>query len=334
MTKLKSLLFLFSSFLFLFICSCSFDPIPNPAGGGSSGNGILYVVDNLNDSVYVYDNLSTLSGAVAASRTISGSNTLITSPTVVAVDTSRDYLYVADTTQQKIIVFSPASTSSGNATPLRTYAGLKRAGAFFYDATNDRLYATDLTDQAIKVWDAIRNLSAGSSPTRTIPLGYQPSAFVLDVARDLLYVADPVSVSVKVYENAATLSSSTALTPTRSFTNATNAFVNLNGLALNPDNNILFVSESDYHSIEIFDSASTLSAAVASSRRIVGDATTLTLNQDQVSFNSNLLYVLIDDTHLAIWTDANTTRDNTAPVRSAHFTDASHANSFAYDFTH
>lgn len=332
MKNLKKILFSFSFFISL--SACSFDPIPNPAGGGSSGSGILYVVDNLNDAVYVYDDLSTLNGDASATRTITGANTLIASPTVVAVDTSRDYLYVADTTLQKIILFSPASTTNGNATPLRTYSGLKRAGAFFYDVTNDRLYATDLTDQAIKVWDAIRNLTTDAAPTRTIPLGYTPSSFTVDVTRDLIYVADPVTVSVNVYESAATLSSGSTVTVSRSLTNSTNAFVNLEGLALNEDNNILFVSESDYNSIEIFDSASTLSGAQASARRIEGDVTTLTVDQGQVSFNDNLLYALIDETHLAIWTSANTTRDNVAPARSINFTDASRVNSFAFDFTH
>ena len=338
-TKLK----LLSSLFLFFVLSCKFDPVPHSGSNDNrNGTGILYVADSVENSIFIYDNLNSLNGDITATRTLTGTNTLINNPSAIAVDTTRDYLYVSDTTDQKILMFSPASSRDGNVAPTKTFTNLKRAGSFFYDSTNDRLYASDLTDQAIKVWDSISTLSSGAGPTRTLELAYQPSSFFVDRGRNLLYVGDPASASIKVYENAATLTTSSShstlgpssiLSETRSFTNDTNDFVNINGMAINTDNNILFISESNYKSIEVFNTASNLSGAEESAHRLIGDATTLNVNQTQVSFNSNTLYVLKDESHLLIWNNGNTVEGDVAPTRSLNFSDASRISAFTFDFT-
>src|SRR5262249_36331374 len=144
-------------------------------------------------------------------RTLSGSSTQIANPTAMTVDGANNILYVADKTNQNILVFTSASTLDGDQAPTRTFAGVQKAGILFYDSTHDSLYASDVgnnTANKILVWDKASTLSDGASASRTIPLDYAPATFTVDTQRDLLYVGDTSAQAINVYTSASTLGTS------------------------------------------------------------------------------------------------------------------------------
>ncbi|GEM_PF-2275588 len=309
------------------------------AGDGSSGSsapGILYVLDDVNDAVYAFNDIANLNGTLSPARTISGSNTLISNPTALAIDDARDILYVADTTQGNILRFSPASTLSGDPAPLKKFPGVTTAGAMFYEDANDRLYVSDITNNQIVVWDNMSTLPNGTSPTRTIPLGFTPGGFAVDTVRDLLYVGNPASSveAVNVYNGASSISSVTTVNPSRSITDSTQSFKLLNSLSMNSPTNILYVAESFYPSVEIFANVSTLSNAQAASRELQGSSTTINSNLKQISYLRNFLYLITNNTTFATWDNPNQVSGNTAPTRNATLSSTSRIVSFDIDFAH
>jgi len=303
------------------IMACTF--ATDGGGTGSSGNGVLYLLDNFSDAVYVFDNAVNLTGTISPSRTLSGSQTLIQNPTVIAVDGQRDILYVADSTEQAILVFTSAHTANGNVAPLRKYPGVRRGGDMFYDSLNDSLYVTDILQNIIVAWDHVSLLSTGTAPSRTIVLNYQASGLVVDTQRNLLYVGNPSGRVVQMYNGALALSALVnPPTAANIFSDATQAFVNMNGFALNTENNILYVAESANPSIEIFNGVSVLaSGAIAASSELEGSNTGLTVNMHKILIqdNSNTLWSIANNTLINLWTNAqqiNTINGNTAPNQS------------------
>src|SRR5690348_10418687 len=71
----------------------------------------LFVANPGGSSVLVWDAVSTVNGNTPPTRTISGLNTGLIAPVAVALDVTRDLLYVADPSQGDVLVFSPASTA-------------------------------------------------------------------------------------------------------------------------------------------------------------------------------------------------------------------------------
>ncbi|MBL7684930.1 MAG: hypothetical protein JNK65_02715 [Deltaproteobacteria bacterium] len=331
-SKIKSILLflILSAIPFLNIVNCELGTPPDgDGGGGGSTNGTFYALDDAADAIYAYDGPNSLNGEITQSRTITGSDTKISNATAMAVDPSRDILYVTDTTDQNVLVFAPASTQDGNKAPARKYPGVKKAGALFIDEINDRLYVADVTDKEIKVWNGVSTLADGAALTRSIKLDFVPAGFTVDTKKDILYIGDPTSTSVKAYVNASTLSGNA--TPSRTIKNSTTAFVNLNGLAMNSDTDLLFVSESGGKSVEMFDQASTLNGDVAATRELKGGNTGFTINQRGILFRSNSIYVIQNDTAVGVWDNANQLKDDVAPTRALTLKGASRIISIALD---
>src|SRR5262249_9737204 len=123
--------------------------------------------------------------------------------------------------------------------------------------------------------------------------------------------------------------------PNVTFQDATTPFVNMNSLALNTDNDILFVTESFNPSVEIFDNASTLTSTPApTNRQLKGGTTTLRIDMTQVVFLENVLYIVTDRTHVGIWDNANSVTGDTAPTRSIQVNPAALAVGIAVDLAH
>ncbi|MFO1464753.1 MAG: hypothetical protein U1F66_13380 [bacterium] len=306
------------------------------SGGGTpvpTATGLLYVLDRITKTVYVYDNIGTINGAVDPVRTISGDNTLIQNPTALAVDTLRDILYVSESTGEQVLVFTPASTKDGNIAPLRTYPGLTKGAGLYYDLDNDVLYAADSVDRSIKAWDGVSQLATGASFTRRIGLNYQPSALFVDTQRDLLYVGDPATATINVYASASTLGTNNP-SPTTSIQDSTQAFVDINSITVNVPNNFLFVGEDFNPSVEIFEKASTLNGAVPTDRSLEGGSTGLTLDMGQVIFLQNVLYVQLSRTQIGVWDNANSVTGDDAPDRNLTINPAQQILGFAIDLAH
>jgi len=132
----------------------------------------LYVADQNDLSIVIFDKISTQSGTVnlTPTRTIFGGNTTLASPADVFFDRVRNELYVLD--DPRILVFNTASLSAGvnNVAPARTLNTSSNTGmaAIFVDVASDRLFAADL-DGAIAIYDSASTLPTGAiTPSRSI----------------------------------------------------------------------------------------------------------------------------------------------------------------------
>ncbi len=146
----------------------------------------MYVADPCPPAgVDVFDSISTLNGAVAPSRRITGSNTtfaigpLVGNDTMMAValDSSRDILYVStakqDNTVAEVAVFVDASTATGNIAPTHIITTPPIAGRMLnfnhgvmLDSANDRLYVASIADNSILVFDSASTVDGQTTPTR------------------------------------------------------------------------------------------------------------------------------------------------------------------------
>lgn len=132
----------------------------------------LYVADQGDLSIVIFDNISTQTGIVnlTPTRIIAGGNTTLVSPADLFFDRVRNVLYVLD--DPNILVFNVASLSTGinNIAPTRTLttAFVAGAAALFIDITSDRLFLADL-DGAIAIYDNASALPTGAiTPSRSI----------------------------------------------------------------------------------------------------------------------------------------------------------------------
>jgi sugar lactone lactonase YvrE len=132
----------------------------------------LYVADQGDLSILIFDKISTQNGTInlAPTRSIFGGNTTLVSPADVFFDRVRTELYVLD--DPRILVFNTASLSTGvnNVAPARTLMTSFAVGAaaIFVDVGNDRLFVADL-DGAIAIYDNASTLPTGAiTPSRSI----------------------------------------------------------------------------------------------------------------------------------------------------------------------
>jgi hypothetical protein len=132
----------------------------------------LYVADEGDFSIVIFDKISTQTGTVnlTPTRIIAGSNTTLVSPADLFFDRVRNELYVLD--DPNILVFNTASLSTGvnNVAPTRTLTTAFAAGAaaIFVDVASDRLFLADL-DGAIAIYDNASTLPTGAiTPSRSI----------------------------------------------------------------------------------------------------------------------------------------------------------------------
>ncbi len=169
----------------------------------------LYVADQSDFSVVIFDHISTQNGTLnlAPTRIIAGNNTTLVSPSDVFFDRVRNVLYVLD--DPNILVFNVASLSTGanNVAPTRTLqtAFAAGAGAIFVDVTSDRLFVADL-DGGIAIYDGASALANGAiTPSRSIagsstqlanPVGIQLDGLGRLVVSNTGTVSLPASITV------------------------------------------------------------------------------------------------------------------------------------------
>ncbi|HZU29671.1 MAG TPA: hypothetical protein VFB79_01060 [Candidatus Angelobacter sp.] len=237
----------------------------------------LYVANNGNFSILIFDNISTKTGNVAPSRTITGNLTNLFSPTDVAVDTTRDLLYVADDVD--IFVFSSASTANGNVAPLHDISPGFRVSAIFIDSANNRLYAADHDNNAIAVFDNASTLDSTVTAPRTIQgaatnLG-APSSVQLD-GLGRLVVSNVSPASITIFNNAATATGNIA--PSAQISGASTGLNVPDQIVVDKTGNgTLYNADPGAARIAIYGNLSTATGNLAPTRTISGASTTLTV---------------------------------------------------------
>lgn len=174
----------------------------------------LYVANNGNISILIFDNISTKTGNIAPDRIIAGgNNTNLVTPTDVAVDTTRDLLYVADDTE--VLVFASASTTSGDVAPVHDITVNFRASAIFIDPVNDRLYVADQAGNAIDVYNNASTQDGPAVVARTIQGALThlatPGGIQIDGSGRLVVSNNAAGVaSITIYANAAAVNGNVA----------------------------------------------------------------------------------------------------------------------------
>jgi len=237
----------------------------------------LFVANNADISILIFDNVSTKNGDVAPERIISGASTTLGSPTDVSVDKSRDLLYVADDID--IHVFSSASTATGNIAPARNLSPGFSVAAIFIDGANDRLYAADSATNSIAVYDSASTLASGPiTANRTIQGAAThlatPGSIQLDGAGRLV-VSNATAPSITIYNNAATANGN--LAPSAEITGTNTGFSVPNQIVVDTGGTgTLYMADPGAARIAVFSSLSTATGNIAPNRVIVGPGTTLT----------------------------------------------------------
>jgi sugar lactone lactonase YvrE len=240
-------------------------------------NDRLYVANNADLSILIFDSISTKNGNVAPERTISGANTTLVGPTDLTLDRGRNLLYVADDID--ILVFSSASTATGNIAPARTLSPGFAAAAILIDGANDRLYVADSAGNSIAIYDNASTLASGPiTASRTVQGASThlatPSGLQLDGAGRLV-VSNASPASITIYNNAAVANGNIA--PNAEIIGSNTGFSGPNQIVVDTTGTgTLYMADPGAARIAIYSSLSTATGNIAPNRTIVGPGTTIT----------------------------------------------------------
>jgi len=293
---------------------------------------LLYVLDNGNKAIYVFEGVDTLDGPQDPAKTLSGDNTLLSNPTAIVVNGLKDVLFVSDANQDQVLVFRRASTLEGDVVPFQKFPAGTHPFRMSLDNVNDRLYVYNLDENTILVWDEASLRPDGTPPDRIWRIAFTASAIFIDQQRDLLYVGAPGENAVLVYSQASR--SIGDRTPVATISDSETMLTRLDSLTENIDNDILYVVDSINPSVEIFDNASTLNGDIMPDRVLEGDQTDLNDKTRFILFLQDVLYLLLNDTQIGVYNNANQLTGNTAPNRLITVNPANRPVGFAIDLLH
>jgi len=145
---------------------------------------ILYVTDNFNQVIFVWDNAATVNGDVAPNRTITG----VTRPEDIAVDQTNDRLYVCAANGDEIWELNNASTQNGAVVVSRNINGaatqLDNAYGIELDRSRDRLYVANRNTSAILVFDNVDTIDGNTAPLNVISGAATGLTTPIDIALD------------------------------------------------------------------------------------------------------------------------------------------------------
>jgi hypothetical protein len=242
----------------------------------------LFVANNGDLSVLIFDNISTKTGNVAPERTIAGSLTTLISPTDVSLDKGRNLLYVADDID--IHVFASASTATGNIAPARNISVGFAVSAILVDGTNDRLYVANQAGNAIAIFDSASTLSGPVSATRTIQGAAThlatPGGLQID-GLGRLVVSNASPASITIYPNAAVSNGNIA--PTGEIIGSNTGMSVPDQIVVNTaGTGSVYNADPGAARVAVFANLNTATGNIAPTRSIVGVSTGLTVGGQPV----------------------------------------------------
>jgi len=239
----------------------------------------LYVPNQGNSSILVFDTVSTLNGNASPTRVIAGDVTELVAPLDVALDPGNNLLYVADGTS--VLVFSSASTVTGNAPPVRTINMGFAIGGLGLDAKNNQLWVSDPGNNTVDRLDGA-SLQNGPAVISANIVGAdtglsQPRSLVVDSANRLLVGNSGTPPGVTIYANASTASGDVLPASNISGSNTTLQSPGQIASGANVASGEVFVLDTLKASILVFTNFSA-NGNVAPARVIGGAATGMTPN--------------------------------------------------------
>lgn len=283
----------------------------------------LYMASTDSNSVLAYDTAATVTGDVAASRTIAGALTTLDSSNYSLAYDSRTNTLIAGLSAS-VLFFDNVVTTTGNVAPSRTLAGgvtgLLPVTYVAVDEARNLLYAASRDSASVSVFINANTVTGNVAPARVITgaltlLGTTEKRMFLDSTNDRLYVAN-FGGGVLVFNNASTAVGNVA--PNRVISGASTTFVGIWGIEVDVSRNLLYVSDFDGNAINIFANADTATGNIAPTRRIVGALTTLSSPADlYVDTNSDTIYQAGGSGNsMLVWNNASTATGNVAPNRA------------------
>jgi DNA-binding beta-propeller fold protein YncE len=267
-----------------------------------SENNLLYVADRSAHRVLVYHVASISDGENAVnvlgqsnftSSSSSVSQSRINAPYGVEIDTAGNRLFVADTSNNRVLIFDVATLVDGeNAVNVLGQADFVSGGAsctvggmdlpygLEYDSVNDLLYVALFNQDRVLVYDiatlvdgenAVNVLGQSDfvtcSGTTTQSSLNGPIGIDLDSSSNILYVADDLNHRIVTFdvstltdgENAVNVLGQADFTTNSNPADetgarlATQVLIDPNGLVLDTDNNLLYTSDNTRNRIMVFD---------------------------------------------------------------------------------
>jgi hypothetical protein len=239
----------------------------------------LYVPNQGNSSILVFDAISTLNGNAAPTRVIAGDVTELVAPLDVALDPGNNLLYVAD--GASVLVFSSASTITGNAPPVRTINMGFAIGGLGLDAKNNQLWVSDPGNNTVDRLDGA-SLQNGPAVIGANIVGAdtglaQPRSLVVDSENRLLVGNSGTPPGVTIYANASSAAGDVLPAANISGSNTTLQSPGQIASSTSVASGEVFVLDTLKASILVFTNFST-NGNVAPARVIGGAATGMTPN--------------------------------------------------------
>lgn len=264
---------------------------------GTSVGGKLYV--STTNSILRFGSALSANGNVAPEATITGTTTQLSSPRRILIDTSTNRLFVANGGGPSILIFSNASTMSGNTAPNAVLAGSTTTMAspvdVAIDATNNLLYVAD--GQNILVFSNQSGLSGNvnTPPIRTVNFTFTIGAIFLDVTNNIMFIADSAGNAVDIMPSASTANGTGAILVSPIAGTATQLDLP-NGIVRDNTGRVIVTNAGSPASITIYAAANVPGGgSPAPVAVITGSATKLTV-PGQMAFNSNTTDLYVADT--------------------------------------
>lgn len=263
-----------------------------------------------------------LEGNVPPGRVLSGGEAPLVGPSAMAVDTTRDILYMANqgdpslTADDSLFAFSGVSSIEGSlanhrslcspaATPPCPETKLNNPAGLFIDSEKDRLYVsnsgTDCSNNnpngnvtqcnAILVFYVASGLDGNAVTDQVItsPVLNSPHGLALDTETKTLYVANTGGHSVLVFKNVEGLNGT--VTPDAEIGGIQSQVNAPVGVAIDPGRDILYVLNQGDPGVLVFDQASTRNGNTPPSRVISGTGFMKSPTALFLDPQSNTLYV-------------------------------------------
>src|SRR6267378_3246761 len=290
----------------------------NPSGAGPSK---LFAADSTDRVIGSLANPNPAAGSLTVDRAIGPMSPYFynyamfsTNLGSLALDTTRDYLYVGNGTS--ILVFHGASVANGDLFTNATIGPIGNTGSMFLDAANDRLYVGDDVNN-VKVFSPASTASSMSTPRLVTGMTTPIHGVAVDTANNILYVSNENSTThqISVFDNADAVTNaapSRTITPTVSTVNQP-----VGGISVDATRNLLYVAPgSSGNGIMVFTTASTASGAIA-------PAKTLTITPAPgilkvvVDAVNDRLYAVGSNGHIYLIETASTLSSGTATAKDA-----------------
>ena len=251
----------------------------------------LYVANTGDLSVVIFDAISTRTGIanIAPTRTIAGAATGLLQPTDVALDKTRDMLYVADDIDIFVFNSASASTTNGNVAFARDISPGFTVSAIFIDSTNNRLFVADQAADAVAIFDNASTLNGPVKATRVVQGAAThlavPSGVTVDGAGRLIVsnVGNGTTIppTITIYANAATADGN--LAPVAEITGSGTGMSTPDQLVVDKTGTgTLYNADPGAARIAIFGGLNTANGNIAPSRSITGINTGLSVGSQPV----------------------------------------------------